>query len=153
MNAVKAIPKGYHSIIPYMCMHDASAAIRFYKEAFGAKEVLRMNDSKNRVSHAELLIGDSHIMLSDEHPESGAYSPNYYGGSPIKVLLYMEDVDKVIERAVAAGARIVRPVEDQFYGDRTGGIEDPFGHIWYVATHIKDVSPEEMQRHLAGEKV
>jgi PhnB protein len=144
-SAVKAIPAGYHSVTPYLICKGASDAIEFYKKAFGAVEVVRMAGPDGRVGHAELKIGDSHIMLADEHPDIGAYSPQHFGGSPVSVLLYVENTDATVSAAVAAGAKITRPVKDEFYGDRAGTIADPFGHQWYVHTHIKDVTPEEMR--------
>src|SRR5689334_13015438 len=133
---VNAVPDGYHSVIPYLIVDGAAAAIDFYQTAFGAIEVMRMPGPDGKIGHAELKIGDSHIMLADEHPQMGAIGPKTVGGTPVKLMVYLEDVDAAVERAVAAGATITRPVADQFYGDRTGGIDDPFGHSWYVATHI-----------------
>jgi PhnB protein len=146
---VRSIPEGYHTATPYLIATGAAKAIEFYKKAFGATEVMRFPDPSGRIAHAEIKIGDSHIMLSDEAPEMGFRSPQSLGGSPVSILLYFDDVDAVVAQAVAAGAKLVRPVADQFYGDRTGGVEDPFGHTWYVATHIEDVSPEEMQKRAA----
>ncbi len=143
---VKPIPDGYNTVTPYLIVDGAAAAIEFYKKIFGAKEVMRMPAPGGRIGHAEVKIGDSHVMLADENPDMNARSPKSVGGSPISLLLYVDDVDKTVDRAIAAGAKLKRPVADQFYGDRTGGIEDPFGHQWYVATHIEDVSPEEMQK-------
>jgi len=143
---VKPIPEGYNSVTPYLIVDGAAGAIEFYKQAFGATETFRMDGPEGKVGHAELKIGDSHIMLADEHPEMGARGPKTVGGSPISLLLYVEDVDAVVGRAVEAGAKLTRPVADQFYGDRTGGLEDPFGHAWYVATHVEDVTSEEMQK-------
>jgi len=143
---VKPIPDNYKAVTPYLIVDGAAAAIEFYKKIFGAKEVMRMPAPGGRIGHAEVKIGDSHLMLADENPDMNARSPRSVGGSPISLLIYVEDVDKTVDRAVAAGAKLKRPVADQFYGDRTGGIEDPFGHQWYVATHIEDVSPEEMQK-------
>ncbi len=143
---VNPIPEGYHSVTPYVVVDGAARAIEFYKQAFGATELFRMDGRDGRVAHAEIKIGDSHVMLGDESPEVGARSPQSYGGSPVSLMLYVEDVDAVVGRAVEAGATLKRPVADQFYGDRTGGIEDPFGHVWYVATHVEDVPPEELQK-------
>jgi PhnB protein len=143
---VKAIPEGYNSITPYLIVDGAAKAIEFYKKVFGAEEMVRMPAPGGRVGHAEIRIGDSMVMLADENPEMNARSPKSVGGSPISLLLYVDNVDKTVEGAVAAGAKLKRPVADQFYGDRMGGIEDPFGHQWYVATHIEDVSPEEMRK-------
>ena len=144
--ATKPIPDGYRTATPYLIIKGAADAIEFYKRAFGATELLRMADPQGRVGHAEIKIGDSVIMLADEHPAMGYRGPRSLGGSSVSILLYLEDVDGVFERAVKAGARAQRPVADQFYGDRSGTLEDPFGHVWTVATHVEDVSPEEMQR-------
>ncbi|HBI42738.1 MAG TPA: glyoxalase [Planctomycetales bacterium] len=146
---VKPIPEGYHSVTPYLIVNGGAAAIEFYKKAFGATEVMRLPGPDGKVGHAEIRIGDSVIMLADEHPEMGAKSPHTIGGTPVSILLYVEDVDAVVRQAVAAGAKITRPVEDKFYGDRMGGLDDPFGHVWYVATHTKDVTPEEMKKGAA----
>ena len=148
--SVKPIPDGYHSVTPYLYLRNAEAMIEFYKRAFGATEVLRMDGPDGRIGHAELQIGSSRIMLADESPNMKAFSPLHYGGASSSLMLYVENVDEVIAQAVAAGARITRPIADQFYGDRTGGIEDPSGQQWYVATHIKDVSPEELQQGAAA---
>lgn len=144
--AVKPVPEGYHTVTPYLIITGAAAAIEFYKKAFGATEVMRMADPNGRVGHAEIMIGDSHVMLADEDTARGIRSPRTIGGSPMSILLYVPDVDATVSRAVAAGAKITRPVEDQFYGDRMGGIEDPFGHSWSIATHKEDISPDEMKR-------
>jgi len=148
---VKAIPEGYHSVTPYLIIKGAAAAIDFYKKAFGATEVFRMPDASGKlVGHAEIKIGDSHIMMADEYPEMGYRSPQSLGGTPVSILLYVDEVDATIPRAVAAGAKLVQPIKDQFYGDRSGTLHDPFGHVWTVATHKKDVSPEEMMEHAGG---
>jgi len=147
---VRAIPEGYHTVTPYLIVDGAAAAIDYYKKAFGAVEVMRMPGPDGRIGHAEIKIGDSHVMLADEHPEMGARSPKTVGGSPISILLYVENVDQFVDRAVAAGAKLERPVEDKFYGDRMGEIQDPFGHKWYVGTHIEDVTPEEMKKRMAA---
>ena len=144
--ASKEIPEGYRTATPYLIVKGAADAIDFYKHAFGATEMLRMADPQGRVGHAEIKIGDSVIMLADEHPAMGYRSPRSLGGSSISILLYLEDVDGVFERAVKHGAKAQRPVENQFYGDRSGTLEDPFGHVWTVATHVEDVPPEEMKR-------
>jgi PhnB protein len=144
--ATKPIPDGYRTATPYLIIKGAADAIEFYKRAFGATELLRMADPQGRVGHAEIKIGDSVIMLADEHPAMGYRGPRSLGGSSVSILLYLEDVDGVFERAVKAGAKAQRPVADQFYGDRSGTLEDPFGHVWTVATHVEDVPPEEMQR-------
>jgi PhnB protein len=144
--ATKSVPEGYHAATPYLIVKGAAEAIEFYKRAFGATELLRMADPQGRVGHAEIKIGDSVIMLADEHPAMGYRGPRSLGGSSVSILLYLEDVDTVFERAVKTGARALRPVANQFYGDRSGTLEDPFGHVWTVATHVEDVPPEEMQR-------
>jgi PhnB protein len=144
--AVKPIPEGYHSLTPYLVVGDGSKAIDFYKEAFGAEELFRMADPTGKIGHAELRIGDSVLMLADEHPEVDARSPESIGGSPVSVLLYVEDSDAVFDRAVKAGATEERPVELQFYGDRAGTLRDPFGHRWNIHTTVEEISPEEMAR-------
>jgi PhnB protein len=143
------LPSGYPQISPYLHIDGASAAIDFYVSVFGARERMRMPDSDGRVGHAELEIGDSLIMLADEYPDRGIRGPKAIGGSPVTISVYVEDVDGVFERAVNAGAKSLRPVENQFYGDRTGQFEDPFGHLWSVATHVEDVPPEEMEKRAA----
>jgi PhnB protein len=150
MSKVKPIPEGYHTATPYLIVKDASRAIDFYKRAFGATELMRMPGPGGKIGHAEIKIGDSPIMLADEVPGMGFRSPESLGGSPISILLYVEDVDAVFSEAVAAGAKVQRPVADQFYGDRTGGVTDPFGHVWYIATHKEDVSSEEMKKRAAA---
>jgi PhnB protein len=144
--STKPVPEGYRTATPYLIVKGAADAIEFYKRAFGATEMMRMADPQGRVGHAEIKIGDSVIMLADEHPSMGYRGPRSLGGSTVSILLYLEGVDKVFERAVTAGARRLRPVTDQFYGDRSGTLEDPFGHVWTVATHVEDVPPEEMRR-------
>ena len=147
--SVKPIPDGYHSLTPYLIVKGGARAIDFYKQAFGAIELMRMEGPGGVLGHAELKIGSSIFMLADEHPEMGARSPETIGGTPVSLLLYIENVDDVVARAVAAGAQIVKPVTDQFYGDRSGLIRDPFGHQWNVATHVEDVPPDEMARRAA----
>jgi len=142
----KPIPDGYQTATPYLIVKGAADAIEFYKKAFGATEMLRMADPQGRVGHAEIKIGDSVIMLADEHPAMGYRGPRTLGGSSVSILLYLADVDRVFERALKAGAKAQRPVANQFYGDRSGTLEDPFGHVWTVATHVEDVPPEEMKR-------
>jgi PhnB protein len=149
MAKVKPIPDGYPQVSPYLCVGGASAAIDFYREVLGAKERMRMDGPDGKVGHAELQIGDSVVMLSDEFPEMGARSPKSVGGTPVTLSVFVEDVDRVFERALQAGATALRPPEDQFYGDRNGQFEDPFGHRWSVATHIEDVSPDEMAARAA----
>jgi PhnB protein len=146
MGNVRPIPEGYHSITPYLAVDGAAAAIEFYKKAFGATEVMRMPSPGGKVGHAEIRIGDSRVMLADEYPDMGFRSPKAYGGSPLGLHLYVEDVDAVARQAVAAGAREVKPVKDQFYGDRTGSFEDPFGHVWHIATHKEDLAEGELKR-------
>lgn len=142
---VRPIPEGYHSITPYLVISEAARAIDWYKQAFGAQQTLRMEDpTTGKIGHAEMKIGDSYIMLADEYPDMGYRSPKTLGGAGISLLLYVKDVDGTVKQAVDAGAKIERPLQDQFYGDRTGTIQDPFGHVWTIATHIEDVSPEEM---------
>jgi PhnB protein len=147
--AVKPIPDGYYTVTPYLIAKDAGSAIEFYKKAFGAVELMRFPDPTGKVGHAEIKIGNSVIMLADEFPEMGARSPLALGGSPVSILLYVEDVDGLSARAVAAGATVVRPVMDQFYGDRSGTFKDPFGHVWTIATHKEDLSLEEVQKRAA----
>ena len=149
--AVKPIPEGYHSVTPYLIFSGAADAIEFYKKALGAEEVMRMGDPGGKVHHAEISIGDSRIMLADEHPELQAFSPKTVGGSPVTIHLYVADVDAAVARALAAGAKLVRPVADQFYGDRTGGIEDPFGYRWFIATRKEDLTMDEIRRRAAAQ--
>ena len=149
-NKVRPIPEGYHNVTPYLIIKGAAAAIDFYKQVFGAVEVMRMPQPDGRIGHAELKFGDSFVMLADEFPEMQIVGPKTLGNSSVGLLLYVEDVDKTVERAVAMGAKIKKPVANQFYGDRTGIIEDPFGHNWTVAVHQEDVSPEEMKRRMAA---
>jgi PhnB protein len=144
--AVNPIPEGYHSVTPYLVVNDGAGAIEFYKRAFGATELMRMGGPGGKVGHAEIRIGNSPVMLADEFLEMGARGPRSLGGSPVSLLLYVEDVDAQFRQAIAAGAKEIRPVADQFYGDRSGVLEDPFGHVWSLATHKEDVSHEEMQR-------
>ena len=143
---VKPIPDGYHSVTPYLIVNGAARAIDFYKQAFGATELLRMDGPDGSVGHAEIKIGDSPVMLADEHPEMGFRSPRTLGGPGVSIMIYVENVDEVFPRAIAAGAREVRPVQNQFYGDRSGILEDPFGHIWTISTHVEDVSNDEVVR-------
>ncbi|MBX9599583.1 MAG: VOC family protein [Bryobacteraceae bacterium] len=148
MPNVKPIPQGYHSLTPYLIVDGAAEAIRFYEQAFGARELFRIPGPGGKVGHAEILIGDSPLMLADEHPEMLATGPKTVGGNPVTLLLYVENCDEVVSRAEALGAKVRRPLQDQFYGDRSATLEDPFGHVWTVATHIEDVSPEEMNRRM-----
>jgi PhnB protein len=148
--AVQPVPKGYHSVTPYLIVNGAARAIEFYKLAFGATELMRMPSPDGRVAHAELKIGDSVIILADE-PSNGAFkSAQSLGGTPVSLMVYIPEVDQVFERAISAGAKETRPVQDQFYGDRSGNLIDPFGHSWTVSTHVEDVTPEEMQRRMAA---
>ncbi len=142
----KPIPDGYPRVTPYLFVDGAGAAIDFYCSVLGAKERTRMRGPRGEIFHAELEIGDSLVMLGDENPEMDVHGPRAIGGTPTMVHLYVEDVDGVFERAIAAGAKPLRPVQDQFYGDRSGRFEDPFGHRWDIATHIEDVDPEEMKK-------
>jgi PhnB protein len=145
MGQVK-IPREYHSITPYLVVKGGDEAIEFYKKAFGAEERGHMKSPDGRTAHAELKIGDSIFMLSDEFPEMKSLSPNSIGGSPLSLYVYVEDVDATFEKAISAGAKVLDPVTDQFWGDRHGRLKDPFGHQWNIATHIQDLSEEEMKR-------
>ncbi len=148
---VNPIPDGYHTATPYLIIQGAAKAIDFYKRAFGAEELFRM-DMGGKLGHAEIKIGNSPIMLADEHPEMGAKGPQAYGGTPVSIMLYVKDVDAQAKQAIAAGAKVLRPVQDQFYGDRSGTFADPFGHIWTLATHKEDVPPDELERRAAQMK-
>lgn len=143
--SVKAIPEGYESVIPYLVVNNGKAAIEFYKKVFDATEVMRFDD-KDRIGHAELKIGDGIFMLADEYPDMGYLSPEPGKLPPAGMMVYVQDVDAVVARAVEEGATVEKPVADQFYGDRAGGIVDPFGHRWYIATHIEDLSSEEIEQ-------
>ena len=147
--AVNPIPPGHPAISPYLIVDNAPRALEFYKKAFGAKELMRHAGPDGRIGHAEIRIGDSLVMLADEHPEINARSPKSVGGTPVSLHLYVKDVDAVGRQATAAGARTVRPIQTQFYGDRNGTLEDPFGHQWHISTHVEDVSPAEMRRRAA----
>lgn len=144
--SVKSIPEGYHSVTPYLIVRGGSDAIEFYKRAFGATELFRFPAPDGKVGHAEIKIGDSPIMLADEYPTMGYHSPQSIGGSPVSLMIYVEDVDTVFGRAVETGATVKEAVQDKFYGDRIGSVVDPFGHVWHIATHKEDVSMEEMER-------
>lgn len=151
MNAKpKPIPDDYRAVTPYLIVNNAAAAIDFYKRAFGATEFCRMPGPDGKVMHAEVRIHGAPVMLADEFPQMGALSPRSVGGTPVFLLVYVEDVDTVFAQAIAAGARAVRAVQDQFYGDRSGTLADPFGHQWTLATHKEDVPDEEMQRRMAA---
>ena len=149
MAAVKPVPEGYPQVTPYLVVDGAGAAIEFYGKVLGATERMRLPGPDGTIGHAELQLGDSLIMVADEAPQLGLRGPRAIGGTPVTISVYVEDVDGVVERAAQAGARVLRPVEDQFYGDRSGQFEDPFGHRWSVATHVEDISPEEMNRRAA----
>jgi PhnB protein len=149
MANVKPIPDGYPQVTPYLIVNGAAAAIDFYGKVLGATERMRMPSPGGKIGHAEMEIGSSLIMLADEHPEMGIRGPKTIGGTPVTIMVYVEDVDSVFERALAEGATSSRDVEDQFYGDRSGQFEDPFGHRWSVATHVEDVPSEEMQKRAA----
>jgi len=147
---VTYIPEGYHTATPYLVVDGAARAIEFYKRAFGAREVMRIAAPDGKVGHAEIIIGDSHIMLADEFPEWDARSPQSIGGTPVGLALYFEDCDAVFNQALSLGAKVLKPMQDQFYGDRSGTFADPFGHKWTIATHKEDVSFGEIQRRAAA---
>ena len=143
---VNPIPEGFHTVTPYLTVRGAAAAIGFYEEAFGAREIFRWADPDGRIRHAEVVIGDSPVMLTDESPEFGMSGPQSLGGSPVHMFLYVDDADAVFDRAISAGATELMPVEDSSDGDRRGGVTDPFGHVWYIGTHVEDISREELQK-------
>lgn len=147
--AVNPIPDGYHSVTPYLIVDDAAKAIDFYKQAFGATELFRMDAPGGKIGHAEIKIGNSPLMLADEMPEMGYRSAKAIGSTPVSLMIYVEDVDSVFPRAIAAGGKELKALQDQFYGDRSGTLEDPFGHVWTVSTHKEDVPPEEMERRMS----
>jgi PhnB protein len=147
---IKPIPKGYHAVTPYLSVKGAASAIAFYKKAFGAKEVMRMPGPGETIGHAEIEIGNCRIMLTDEYPDMNFRSPHAFGGTSVHIHLYVNNADRVAKKAVAAGAKLLRPVTDQFYGDRSGSLEDPFGHVWHVATHIADVPMKELKKRAAA---
>jgi PhnB protein len=147
---VRPTPKGYHAVTPYLSVKGAASAIAFYKKAFGAKEIMRMPGPGGTIGHAEIQIGDSRIMLADEYPEINFRSPQAFGGTPVAISLYVQDVDRVVKKAIAGGAKVLRPVTDQFYGDRSGSLEDPFGHVWHVATHKEDTPMKELKKRAAA---
>ena len=149
MANVKPIPEGYHSITPYLIIDGAAAALEYYKKAFGAIELFRM-EHEGKIGHAEMKIGDSPFMLADEHPAEGQRGPKSLGGSPVGIMIYVPEVDTIFKQAIAAGGTEVKPLTDQFYGDRSGTLTDPFGHVWTVATHTEDVAPEEIEKRLAA---
>ena len=150
--SVKPIPDGYHSVTPYLIIKGAADAIEFYKRVFGATELMRVPGPGGAVMHAEIKIGDSIIMLADEFPDMDALSPKTIGGSPVGLMLYLPNVDEVFHRAIAVGAKELRPLQSQFYGDRSGTVEDPFGHKWTISTHVEDVTLEEIERRMAAMK-
>ena len=143
---VSPIPEGYHSVTPYLVMKNAAAAIEFYKKAFGAVELLRMAAPGGKIGHAEIKIGDSPVMLADEYPDMGFKGPESLGGTPVSLMIYVDDVDKIYPQAITAGGKEVRPLQNQFYGDRSGTLTDPFGHVWTISTHVEDVPEEELAK-------
>jgi PhnB protein len=149
MAKVKPIPEGYHSVTPYLIIDGAAKAIDYYKKAFGASELFRM-EHQGKIGHAEIKIGDSPVMLADEQPSMGYVGPKSVGGTPVSLMIYVEDVDKIYKQAIASGGVELKALQDQFYGDRSGTLKDPFGHIWTVATHKEDVTPEEMDKRMAA---
>jgi PhnB protein len=150
MANVNPIPAGYHSVTPYLSIKGAAKAIDYYKEVFGATELFRMAGPDGKIGHAEIKIGNSPIMLADEYPEMEFVSPQTLGGSPVGLMIYVDDVDTMFKQAIKAGGKEIKPLQDQFYGDRSGTLRDPFGHVWTVATHIEDVAPEELKRRAAS---
>ena len=145
---VSPIPAGYHSVTPYLLVKDAARALAYYREAFGAEELMRFEGPPGRIAHAEMKIGDSHVMLADENPDDGYVGPQTLGGAGVSLMLYVPDVDATFARAVKAGAKVRRDVADQFYGDRVGTLTDPFGHVWSIGTHREDVSVDEAKRRM-----
>ncbi|HEV8367283.1 MAG TPA: VOC family protein [Pyrinomonadaceae bacterium] len=148
MANVKPIPEGYHSVTPYLIINGAAGAIDFYKKAFGATELFRM-EHEGKIGHAEIKIGDSPIMLADEQPSMGYQSPQALGGTPVSLMIYVEDADTIYKQAIASGGVELKALQDQFYGDRSGTLKDPYGHVWTVSTHKEDVTPEEMDKRMA----
>lgn len=144
--AVKAVPEGHYNVTPYLCIDGAARALDFYKRAFGAVETYRLDAPGGKIGHAEIKIGDSAIMLADPYPGDDLRGPNALGGSSTGMYIYVEDADRLFAQAMAAGATELHPMQDQFYGDRTGSVRDPFGHVWYLATHKEDVPPEEIAK-------
>ena len=143
---VSPIPEGYHSVTPYLILKNAAAAIEFYKKAFGAVELFRMEAPGGKIGHAEIKIGDSPVMLADEYPDMGFRGPESLGGTSVNLMIYVDDVDKIYPEAIAAGGKEMRPLRNQFYGDRSGTLTDPFGHVWTISTHVEDVSEEELAK-------
>ncbi len=151
MANVKPIPDGFHTITPYLIIKGADKAIEFYKQAFGATEQMRIPGTEpGSIAHAEIKLGDSIIMMGEEHAAQGYRSPTVLGGTPVSLMLYVKDADALVKQAEAAGAKVLDAVQDKFYGDRMGTVEDPFGHVWHIATHVEDVSPEEMAKRAAA---
>jgi len=150
MGTVKPIPEGYHNVTPYLYVRGAAAAIDFYKSVFGATEIVRMAGPDGRIMHAELKIGDSIVMLGDENPHMGVLSPQTVGGFSTGLHVYVEHIDAVVQKMIDSGAKLLRPIKNQFYGDRSASLLDPFGHMWSVATHIEDVGPEEMKKRMTA---
>ncbi len=150
MASVKPVPEGYHNVTPYLFVRGAASAIDFYKKVFGASEIMRMPAPNGRIMHAELRIGDSIVMLADEDPHAGVMSPQTVGGFSVGLHLYVDNVDAVVQRAVENGAKPLRAVKNQIYGDRSGSLLDPFGHMWSVGTHVEDVTPEEMRKRMSA---
>ena len=150
MPSVNPVPEGYSTLTPYLIVADGAAAVAFYEKVFGARLRLKLERPDGKLGHTELEIGDSVVMLADEHPAHQAHAPAHFGGSPVTLHLYVENVDAVVGRARAAGGKITRPVDNMFYGDRSGSFVDPFGHVWHVATHIEDVPPDEINRRAAA---
>jgi len=142
------VPEGYSSVTAYLVMHDAADAIDYLREVFDAEEVMRMPAPGDKIGHAELTIGDSKIMLCDEFPEMNARGPKSVGGTPVTIMVYVDDVDAIVERALSRGGTLLREVKDQFYGDRSGAVRDPQGHVWHISTHVEDVSPQEIKRRM-----
>ena len=143
---VEPIPEGYHSVTPYLIVKGGANAIEFYKKAFGATEIMRFEGPGGALGHAEIRIGNAPVMLADEYPDMGFRSPQTLGGAGVSLMVYVEQVDAVFQRAIAAGAKELRAVQNQFYGDRSGTLQDPFGHVWTISTHVEDIPPEEMHR-------
>ncbi|HKT50476.1 MAG TPA: VOC family protein [Candidatus Angelobacter sp.] len=148
----KPVPEGYHHVTPYLIVKGAAAAMDFYKDVFGATEIMRMPQPDGRIGHAEMKMGDSVIMLADEYPEMDNVGPATLGNSSVGILLYVDDADATFNKAVSRGAKVNKPLADQFYGDRSGTVTDPFGHKWTIATHVEDVSPDEIERRMAALK-
>lgn len=146
MSGVKPIPEGYEGATPYLIVKGADKALEFYQKAFGAMELMRMPGPAGKIGHAEIKIGSAIVMLADEFPEMHCKSPQSFGGTPVSILIYVQDVDAFIQRALAAGAKALAPLENKFYGDRSGTLEDPFGHHWHFSTHVEDVSPDQMAK-------